>query len=881
MLKLRLFLLMAFLLVAVATRLFAIQAQSIWFDEGWSAYAAEQPTLVDAAAADATNPPLYYVLLNISARGFGSSELALRYVSLLLGLLTIPLAYQLAQQAATPRAGLYAALLAMLSAPLWWAAQEARMYTLLAVLILVCALAWQRLTTHPTRAAWLALWLGELALLYAHNTGPVAALWLNAALLLFWLAYRPTRKFLVTWCAGQVAVGLLWLPYFVTRFLLLQDANSAITAAPQVGLVLLGQVWQGLWIAPWALAVTVQPGLIVLSALVGLVTLGVFIRFGRQVVWLVVHTLILTAALLAGLIVLGNELHGRYLVMIVPLLLAAVGVGLARLRWRWLRFAALVPFVLLFALDFVLAQNRDFQHDDVRGMVQFYAEHLTAADSVVAWSYADRYDLAYYWQRLGVQARRVTLPEGADLEAVLPLLPASGDVALNVWYTQRADYRGMMSCLLAQGTVDAPLSFTTYGMTTLVYDDPALAAPAFNAADVTFADGVGNAVARLDAVGQVTEAPSDRALCLPLRLTLLRDIGVDLKAAVMVQNALGWTVASTDAVFATADQRTSAALGAGETLTAFPLLRLPYGAPPGTYSVFVRLYDQTDAPSGYTPQSGDVVNGRDVRVATWVTTAGADWAQVNRSTDLPNARNMPAAPELTLLADNLPSEPATVPNGDVLRFALLWQGAGALPVLELSDDAGAWRVEVAPPDEAHDDITLDWREAQIPAGAVSGTATLRLPDGTVLAQYLVEALPMLTSAPEFAVASGIEFSGVGTLVGYTLNDAPFSRDHTPEVALVWQAGAQTPNLSYTATVQLVDAAGQVIAQSDAVPGGRETTGWRVGEYILDRHVLAFNERASTGTPRLIVALYDVQTGVRVRLADGTDAAELQAGIAVE
>lgn len=881
MLKLRLFLLMAFLLVAVANRLFAIQAQSIWFDEGWSAYAAEQPTLVDAAAADATNPPLYYVLVNIAARGFGSSELALRYVSLLLGLLTIPLAYQLARQVAGTRAGSYAALLATLSAPLWWAAQEARMYTLLAVLILVCALAWQRLTTYPTRTAWLALWLGELALLYAHNTGPVAALWLNAVMLLFWLAHRPTRTFVATWFAGQAAVGLLWLPYFVTRFLLLQDANSAITAAPQVGLVLLGQVWQGLWIAPWALAVTVQPGLIALSALVGLVTLVVFVRFGRRVVWLVLHVIVLMAALLGGLIVLGNELHGRYLVMIVPLLLAAVGVGLARLRWRWLRFAALVPFVLLFALDFVLAQNRDVQHDDVRGMVQFYAEHLTAVDSVVAWSYADRYDLAYYWQRLGVQARRITLPEGADMETVLPLLPTSGDVALNVWYTQRADYRGMMSCLLGQGTVAEPLSFTTYGMTTLVYDDPALAAPAFDAADVIFADGAGNAVARLNAVGQVADATSDRALCLPLRLTLLRDAGVDLKAAVIVQNALGWTVASTDAIFATADQRTSAALSTGETLTAFPLLRLPYAAPAGAYTVFVRLYDQSEAPSGYAPQSGEVVNGRDVRVATWATTAGADWAQVNRSTDLPNARNLSATPDLTLLADNLPSEPATVANGDLLRFALLWQGAAALPVLELSDDAGEWRVEIAPPAEAHDDITLDWREAQIPAGAANGMATLRLPDGTVLAQYVVEALPFVEAAPEFATASGIEFLGIGELVGYTLNDAPFSREHAPEVTLVWRAGAQTPNMRYTATVQLVDAAGQVIAQSDAVPGRRETTGWRAGEYILDRHVLAFNERASAGEARLIVALYDAETGARLRLADGADAAELQAGLAVE
>ncbi len=174
---------------------------------------------------------------------------------------------------------------------------------------------------------------------------------------------------------------------------------------------------------------------------------------------------------------LGNDLHGRYLVMIVPLLLALLGVGLARLPLRWWRIAALTPFLLLFLFDLIVAQNPDYQHDDARGMVQYYADHLTAADTVIDWSYADRYDLAYYWDRLGVTAQRITLPEGSDLAAVLPLLPTSGDVSLNVWYTQRADYRGMMGCLLGNGTVDQPDSFTTYGMTTLTYHHPALDLP--------------------------------------------------------------------------------------------------------------------------------------------------------------------------------------------------------------------------------------------------------------------------------------------------------------------------------------------------------------------------------------------------------------------
>ena len=424
-------------------------------------YAAEQPTLYSALAADQTNPPLYYELLNLAAHVFGTSEFALRFFSLLFGLLTIPLVYQLARRTANERAGVYAALLATFSAPLWWAAQEARMYTLLAVLIVICALGLQKLITKPTRTAWIALWLSELALLYTHNTGPVAAIWLNIVALLVWIVRRRSRETVQAkfafdwrvWVGGQIGVGLLWLPYFLDRFLLVQAANSAITSAPEIGLPLLWQVWQGLWIAPWAEVIKGLPALLLISALVLLISL-ILIR--RRALWLIAHVLILSAGLIIGLIVLGNDLHGRYLVMIVPLLLAALGVGLATLRDRRLRYAAVTPFLLLFLFAWVVAQNPDYQHDDARAMVQFYADHLSADDTVIAWSYADRYDLAYYWDRLGVKARRVTLAEGADLDTVLPLLPTSGDVALNIWYTQRADYRGMMGCILGNGTINEP-----------------------------------------------------------------------------------------------------------------------------------------------------------------------------------------------------------------------------------------------------------------------------------------------------------------------------------------------------------------------------------------------------------------------------------------
>lgn len=877
-----LWLLVSVLLLAGAVRTHAIQSQSIWFDEGWSAYAAIQPTLADAVAADSTNPPLYYVLLNLFVKGAGDSELALRWFSLLLGVLAIPLIYRLGCRLFHASAGLVAAFLVTLSPLLWWAAQEARMYTLLAVLVLVAALAWHDLLRDEGRGirpagAWWLLWGSELAVLYAHNTGPVVVLWLNAVTLLAWLTGRTLRRpNWRLWIVGQIAVAALWSPWFITRFTLLQSANSALFTPPQWSASLFGQLWQALWAGPWAMvgAEPALPWLALAALVVGLVLIPWRKAAGR---WLVAHTVILTLALLIGLTILGNHVHGRYLVMIAPLPLLALAAGIARIPNRYGQAGLLVGFAGIFFFSMNAAQNPAYSHDDARAMTQYYADTLTAGDTVLAWSYADRYELAYYWERLGVTAKRVILAEGADLDGVLPLLPSSGDVALNIWYTQRADYRGMMRCILGNGTVSSPESFAVYGMSTDVYRSPRLNLPELRPVQLPFT------VAEVREAGTFPlESAADQAVCMPLTITLTQPTAGELKAAVTLRNSLGWEVAHTDAVFATANQRTAAGVSPGERLSAYPLLRLPFGAPPGDYTVWLRLYDTEAMPSGFDALTEDgTPAGKDVLAGVWAVAPGAAWAQTGRTTDLPVQVAIPAGESLVLAGlERAPDDPQPVHNGDTVRLQLLWEGAGALPALTLS--GSGWQRDIASVmTGVHDVVTLDWREVLIPADATAGDAELRLPDGTVIARYMVTVLPVVYEPPAVAEPVDAILPGVGVLVGFTAEIDSVDLTRPFPVALVWQA-VETPPLGYTVFVQLVDESGRVIAQSDAVPAEatRPTTGWRPGEYIEDSHLLKFNENAAPSSATLIAGLYDPVTGQRVRLADGTDAAVLMRGVVV-
>jgi hypothetical protein len=861
------------LLVAAAIRFYQLPTQSIWFDEGWSAYAALQPDVLAAAAADSTNPPLYYMSLNLAVRYLGASEFALRWVSSAFGLVGIALGVQLARQCFGAGAMIWAGFLLALNPLLWWAAQEARMYTLLALLVTLAALGWQRWMTRQRWQALVMLLLAELALLYSHNTGPIIVLWLNAVTLLAFglftlLGKRPRWQVAVQWLIGQCIVGLLWWPYFQARFLLLQEANSAVAT---MSAVYPADLWQALWAGSWSLVMLRQEPLFpVITLVLFVLTVMVIPWRNAHARWLILHTGVLVGGLWLGLTVLGNDLHGRYLVMIAPLPLIALAgtatpTGHRLRRWATSGFRLLL---VLMALTFILVLHWNttspaYQHDDARGMVAHYARTLTADDSVLMWSYADRYELAYYWDRLGVQAQRITLPEGADLETITPLLPRSGNVARNIWFTQRADFRGMLGCVLADGTRQPPELTAVYGMHSETYIQPALDLPySFTPVALEVAE-----FAQVSGIRALPAQFPQEALCVPITLRLTQPIAVDLKAVLSLIDAQGHEVARADAVFADRIQRLSSQLPVGSEVTAYPILRPLYGTAPGSYTLHLRIYDEVQELSGYPLRSAADPHARlEQAVDNVELLPGGTWGDM-QAYDLPAMIvDLAVEPNLRLRVHD--AQGGTLRNGDHLKVDLLWEGTGELPDIRLS--GADWEVTLSAPVAPRDDVFREWRSVQIPLEAAAGEARLLLGD-TLLATYTLESIPMLTAAPEVAVMINQAVGSVGTLVGYSLESPTFDPANPINVTLVWQAEESTAS-AYTVFVQLVTPDGQVLAQSDAQPasGSRPTSGWRNGEYIVDSHSLRWNASTMPEQARLIAGLYDAQTFERVLVVPGQD-----------
>ena len=130
-------------ILAFALRVYQLDAKSLWFDESHSLNRASLDLLSiasgkqiwgDAVGRDRTHVPLYFFLLHLLIKLAGDSDFTLRFLSVIFGVLIVPLVYLMGKKLCHARIGVWAALLATFSPFYLWYSQEARMYTLLVFL---------------------------------------------------------------------------------------------------------------------------------------------------------------------------------------------------------------------------------------------------------------------------------------------------------------------------------------------------------------------------------------------------------------------------------------------------------------------------------------------------------------------------------------------------------------------------------------------------------------------------------------------------------------------------------------------------------------------------------------------------------------------------
>lgn len=901
-------------LAAFALRVFRLDSQSLWYDEAFSVYLAhfDLGEIAARTAAD-IQPPLYYFLLNFWIGLAGDREFAVRFLSLVFGVLTVPLLYITARRLFNRDAALLAALLALLSPLYLWYSQEARMYTLITFLLLLSSYAMLRALAPSTHRGdgrwWIVFTLPNIAAMYTHYFAAmvIAFQFLFTVYCLLFTPIRLQIKHHVRHTAIAFAVILIsflpWLPNVIARLgqdvsywrgdLKLDEAIRHIFINFTMGESVLEQ--QAQWIAAgW-----------MVGLLVGLVAWVIASRTrasnnrttepSNHPIFFSTLYLVIPLVLLLFLFSRNPKFNPRYLMIASPplfLLLAAGLASLLSLARRSNILARTIGIVLsLLTFSFLLFTSAfadsnayfdpAFTKADFRGVARYIEEHLAPNEAIILTSGHLFPAFDYYYQG---DARQVRLPDDATLNTDHVLgydaanvlnqtLGGARGAWVVLWEDEVVDPNGFVPLLLSsrgkEQKVDA--SFWQVKLRHWALQPNAKFSPQPEPGSKLEAN-FKNAI-KLLGYDAPNPTPADVGASFNLYFQPLDTLEDDYLVTLRVRDAQG-------NLWGKLDRRPSGynypsmRWKKDEKLFGSYTVGLTPGTPAGDYFIEATFYTKSDESGLDVLAPNGAPIGKSVKLGPIPVLPAAQPAAY-ASLNIQNNISQPIGP-LTLLGYQLGSDKASA--GETVPLSLYWR-ADSKP-----DKDYTFRVQFG-------DITSDaaplanaqfptskWRTGEIvrgqyniaiPATAIDGATKLRivLSDNNALdlAQFTVEKTDRVFVKPTTQFAQNANFANVIGLAGYNI-PATVKPGDILKLALYWQARGKMDK-PYTVFVHLLDSANKVVAQKDAQPanGARPTTGWVANEYVADNYELAIPSNVAPGKYQIEIGWYDAKDPAFARL----------------
>jgi len=208
--------LLAIVLIGLFLRVYQLGTQSIWYDEAFSISLSKMSLsqMVQATTAD-VHPPFYYLILHYWVALFGTSAVAVRLLSVLFGVLAIPMIYVVGRQLFNKEAGLVGALILALSSFNIWFSQETRMYSLMVFLALLSMYFFLCFLQRGTLALSAGYVLSTMLLLYTHYYGVFVVIAQNIYIVTFLVLSKHRTYKLRHWIGLQAIVLALFAPWIL------------------------------------------------------------------------------------------------------------------------------------------------------------------------------------------------------------------------------------------------------------------------------------------------------------------------------------------------------------------------------------------------------------------------------------------------------------------------------------------------------------------------------------------------------------------------------------------------------------------------------------------------------------------------------------------
>ncbi|MCC7354779.1 MAG: hypothetical protein IT330_13615 [Anaerolineae bacterium] len=644
-------LLILFLLLwaALALRVFRLDAQNIWWDEARNIDVAGRPLSAIALAGELDiHPPIYFYLLHGWMGLAGTREFAVRFLSVMPGVLLVPLCYQLGRRiarhsdsppprvrdAAQPnlplRGGgvqvplplregsgkgrtqaiqwpaLVAAGAAALAPFLVAEAQETRMYTWTYLWLAAAGYGLLRLLVNRSGTSPLPFVVyavfSALALLTHYSAVFVIAAW--QLLFAAWVLAAPVRERrqrLLKWLGSNLAIALLFAPQIPRALQQIAPYRNPTLTVPSLSEYLslcwrafsLGEHYAAnqaaLWL--WGLAFIIIGGLLLWLRRE---------RQGRAVATLAL-CLLVPLALYYVVLVDRAAFAPRYISFVTPAFYLLVGLAVA--GWARLRRGLGIGAAIFLLVAVIPAQYSDYLNpasfsEDTTGLTTWLAETAGPEDLVL-------FDVPYPWRyyyRGAAPAEYLFVDINTVADRLTGLAQGRERLFWVRWFKSDTDPRESVPWLLAKyGHREGEQTFRGYRVTwyQLPREPRFELAPLLEPVGVT-AGGVTLAASAVGGRGpQATSTfaeargkvvPADKAAWAVLRWRV-EGAAADYKASVILRDVQGHVVGQEDR-YLVSDRHLRARFWSADeeatnVYTVWPLS----GSPPGQYRLSVALYD--------------------------------------------------------------------------------------------------------------------------------------------------------------------------------------------------------------------------------------------------------------------------------------------------
>lgn len=379
--------------VGLALRLHALGASSLWRDEGYSAAVVGQPWKQFWISLSYQEMVIYYIALRAWTY-VGFSEAALRSLSVVCGVATLPAVFLLGRRLFDDRVGLYSMSLLAVNVVHIHYSQEARCYAMVALVGVICWLAFVEAAADPRWAK---------ALAWGTSCGLTAAIHFVALLILpaQWacLLLRRVRGKTVGRFAAATALALAIVLPFLALFVFSYAGQE--NWRPPTRWSDPARILHFLVGALHGTTGLMLSGLSVIFALLALDSLSIGWREARirDSYAICVSGVVVPVVLAVAASAAHSMLVPRYFLFCVPPLAVFLGAGAARLRLS-------SPAGLMLALLFAGLTARELHwyfsspKDDWRSVTSYVLFRSRPSDAVIIWPAMAEYSFRYYEDRL-------------------------------------------------------------------------------------------------------------------------------------------------------------------------------------------------------------------------------------------------------------------------------------------------------------------------------------------------------------------------------------------------------------------------------------------------------------------------------------------------